>query len=66
MRDSFAANGYILTPGRYVGAEDVEDNGEDFEEKMRTLTATLHEQTEQARALDAAIWQNLERLGCHT
>jgi len=61
-----AANGYILTPGRYVGAEDVADDGEEFEEKMLALTATLHEQTEQARALDAAIWQNLERLGYHT
>lgn len=37
-------NGYVLTPGRYVGAEAQEDDGEPFEEKMQRLTAKLAEQ----------------------
>jgi type I restriction-modification system DNA methylase subunit len=37
-------HGHVLTPGRYVGAEAAEDDGEPFEEKMRRLTATLREQ----------------------
>jgi type I restriction enzyme M protein len=37
-------HGHVLTPGRYVGAEEVEDDGEPFEEKMKRLTATLREQ----------------------
>jgi type I restriction enzyme M protein len=56
-------HGHVLTPGRYVGAADVEDDGEPFEEKMGRLVAQLREQTEQARALDAAIWKNLKELG---
>ena len=35
--DEIAAHGYVLTPGRYVGAEEVEDEGEPFEEKMERL-----------------------------
>ena len=37
-------NGYVLTPGRYVGAEAAEEDGEPFEEKMQRLTAKLGEQ----------------------
>ena len=36
-------HGYVLTPGRYVGAAEVEDDGIPFEEKMSELTATLSE-----------------------
>ena len=54
---------HVLTPGRYVGAEAVEDDGEPFEEKMRRLTATLREQQAEAAKLDAAIAANLEDLG---
>ena len=54
---------YVLTPGRYVGAAAVEDDGEPFEEKMRRLTIQLKEQAEQARELDTAIWENLQELG---
>jgi type I restriction enzyme M protein len=61
--DDIREHGYILTPGRYVGAEVVQDDDVPFEEKIRRLTGTLREQTEQARALDAAIWKNLEGLG---
>ena len=38
-REEIAAHGYVLTPGRYVGAEEVEDDGEPFNEKMPRLIA---------------------------
>jgi len=56
-------HGHVLTPGRYVGAEAQEDDGEPFEEKMKRLSATLREQTTEARKLDAAIEENLKGLG---
>jgi type I restriction enzyme M protein len=55
--------GYVLTPGRYVGAEALEDDGEPFEEKMTRLVAQLREQETEARRLDEAIWRNLEEQG---
>jgi type I restriction enzyme M protein len=55
--------GSVLTPGRYVGAEAQEDNGEPFEQKMKGLTATLREQQSEAAELDAAIAANLRDLG---
>ena len=58
-----AAHGYVLTPGRYVGAEEIEDDGVPFEEKMAELTAELYEQMAQAEELDTIIRQNLEVLG---
>ncbi len=54
---------HVLTPGRYVGAAAAEDDGEPFEEKMKRLTATLHEQQSAAAKLDAAISANLKELG---
>lgn len=56
-------HGHVLTPGRYVGAEEVEDDGEPFDEKMKRLTAQLREQQAEAAKLDAAIAKNLEALG---
>jgi len=56
-------HGYVLTPGRYVGAEAQEDDGEPFEEKMKRLVAQLREQQAEARRLDEAIWKNLRELG---
>ena len=56
-------HGHVLTPGRYVGAEAVEDDGEPFEEKMKRLTATLRDQQAEAAKLDAAIAVNLKELG---
>ena len=56
-------HGHVLTPGRYVGAEAAEDDGEPFEEKMKRLTATLREQQAEAAKLDAAIAANLKELG---
>jgi type I restriction enzyme M protein len=56
-------HGHVLTPGRYVGAEAAEDDGEPFEEKMRRLAATLREQQKEAAKLDAVIEANLKGLG---
>lgn len=54
---------HALTPGRYVGAEAQEDDGEPFDEKMKRLTATLHEQQAHVAKLDAEIATNLRELG---
>lgn len=56
-------HGHVLTPGRYVGAEAVEEDGEPFDEKMKRLTATLREQQKESAKLDAAIAANLKELG---
>ncbi len=58
-----AKHGYVLTPGRYVGAEDAEEDDEPFEDKMRRLTAEWREQKKEATRLDAAIEANLKVLG---
>ncbi|MBN2307898.1 MAG: DUF559 domain-containing protein [Candidatus Hydrogenedentes bacterium] len=56
-------HGYVLTPGRYVGTEAVEDDGIPFEEKMAELTAALYEQMAESIQLDDAIRANMEALG---
>ncbi|WP_370292094.1 N-6 DNA methylase [Thalassolituus sp.] len=61
--DDIQANDYVLTPGRYVGAAEIEDDGELFEEKMQQLTQTLFQQMAEAQELDAVIKQNLKGLG---
>ena len=61
--DDIRKHGHVLTPGRYVGAEEIEDDGEPFEEKMKRLSATLRQQQEEAAKLDAAIAANLKALG---
>ncbi|MGH7563293.1 MAG: type I restriction-modification system subunit M [Gemmatimonadota bacterium] len=55
-------HGHVLTPGRYVGAEAQEDDGEPFEEKMKRLTTVLREQQVEAAKLDVAIAANLKEL----
>lgn len=57
------ANDYVLTPGRYVGAAEIEDDGIPFEKKMAELTQTLYRQMEEAEKLDRIISSNLEALG---
>ena len=64
--DEIRKHGHVLTPGRYVGAEPQEDDGEPFEEKMARLTRQWREQQAEARRLDAAIEENLARLGFST
>ena len=58
-------HGHVLTPGRYVGAEPQPDDGEPFQEKMTRLAAQWREQQGEAAKLDAAIAENLEKLGFH-
>jgi len=57
-----AAHGHVLTPGRYVGAEEVEDDGDPFEEKMPRLVAELEAQFAESAKLESAIRQNLALL----
>ena len=61
--DELKANDYALTPGRYVGAAVIEDDGIPFEEKMKELSQALYSQMNKAEALDKTIRQNLEVLG---
>jgi len=61
--EDIAGHGYVLTPGRYVGAEEVEDDGEPFEEKMPRLVAKLQEQFAESAKLEKAIRANLKGLG---
>ena len=56
-------HGFVLTPGRYVGIEAVEVDGEPFEEKMARLTLVWREQSEESRRLDEEIEKNLAGLG---
>ena len=56
-------HGHVLTPGRYVGAEEVEDDGEPFEEKMKRLSSQLKEQFAESASLESEIRNNLSKLG---
>jgi len=58
-----AEHGHVLTPGRYVGAEAVEDNDADFATKMQALTEKLGEQMAKGAELDAVIRAKLGGLG---
>jgi len=57
------SHGFVLTPGRYVGAEEVEDDDEAFEEKMEHLTKLLEKQFEKSAQLEKVIRNSLVRLG---
>jgi type I restriction enzyme M protein len=61
--EDIAGHGYVLTPGRYVGAADVDDDDEPFEEKMKRLTAMLEEQFVESAKLEQSIKANLARMG---
>ena len=61
--DEIVEHGHMLTPGRYVGAEEVEDDDEPFEEKLGRLTSTLQEQFAESRKLEKAVQSNLKALG---
>ena len=58
-----AEHGHVLTPGRYVGAEAVEDDEVAFADKMQKLTETLGEQMAKGAELDALIRQKMGGLG---
>ncbi|MHB1697444.1 MAG: class I SAM-dependent DNA methyltransferase [bacterium] len=55
--------GHILTPGRYVGSEEIEEDGEVFEEKMKQLTAELSKQMQEEKRLDEEIRKQMENIG---
>lgn len=57
------ANNFVLTPGRYVGAEDIEDDGILFEEKIATITDSLREQFSKSNELQELIKVNLAKIG---
>ena len=61
--EEIAKQDYILTPGRYVGIEEQEDDGEPFEEKMARLIGELSELFDQSHKLEAEIRQKLEAIG---
>lgn len=61
--DEIKEHGYILTPGRYVGAADEEDDGEAFDEKMQRLTVQLAEQFKKSDELEKKIKENLKKVG---
>ena len=61
--EEILSHGHVLTPGRYVGAEEAEDDGEPFEQKLKRLTATLEEQFAELAMLGKAIKANLKGLG---
>jgi type I restriction enzyme M protein len=56
-------NGFVLTPGRYVGAADQDDDDEPFDQKMKRLSGLLRQQQEEGAKLDQQIIENLRRLG---
>lgn len=61
--EDIAKQDYILTPGRYVGIEEQEDDGEPFEDKMKRLTSELSKMFEQSNTLQDEIKKNLESIG---
>ena len=60
--DEIKEHDYVLTPGRYVGSEAVEEDDEAFAEKMARLTAELNEQFTKSRELEGRIKDNLEKI----
>ena len=61
--DDIKKHDFVLTPGRYVGAEEQEDDGEPFAEKMTRLTEQLREQFAESERLETEIKRNLGGLG---
>ena len=61
--DEVKQHGYVLTPGRYVGIEESEDDGEPFDEKMARLTDQLSEQFAKSRELEIEIRKQISTLG---
>ena len=61
--DEIKLNDYVLTPGRYVGTEEVKDDGIPFEEKIKALTEELSKQFEESHRLEEEIKKNLKVIG---
>jgi len=58
-----SGHGFVLTPGRYVGAEEVEQDDEPFDGRMRRLATEFESLQSKARAVDAQIATTLRSLG---
>ncbi len=56
-------NNFVLTPGRYVGTEEVEDDGVSFEEKVSAISENLKSHFEQSIQLQERIKENLKKVG---
>lgn len=61
--DEITKQDFILTPGRYVGIAETEDDGEPFEEKMARLTSEISKCFEESNRLQEQIKKNLEAIG---
>jgi type I restriction enzyme M protein len=61
--EEIRAHDYILTPGRYVGIEEEEEDRESFDEKMERLTTTLAKQFKKSRELEEEIRKQLGGIG---
>ncbi len=61
--EGIKSNDYVLTPGRYVGVEETEDDGVPFEEKMKNITSELSRQFEESHKLEEEIKKNLKAIG---
>jgi type I restriction enzyme M protein len=61
--DEIEKNSFVLTPGRYVGAADQEEDDEPFDQKMKRLTSLLKQQQGEGAKLDQKIAENLKVLG---
>lgn len=61
--EDIAKHDFILTPGRYVGVEEQEDDGEPFEEKMTRLTGELSKMFEESHKLEDEIRKKLKGIG---
>ena len=61
--DEITQHGYVLTPGRYVGAEEVEDDTEPFQDKMKKLVAMLSDQMQESQKLNRRNCRQPPRVG---
>ena len=61
--DDIRDNDYILTPGRYVGFEEIQEDEEVFEEKMKSLNEELAKSFAESHELEIEIKKNLKRIG---
>ncbi len=61
-KEEIIKNGYVLTPGRYVGVAEEEDDGVPFEEKMKKLSGELRGYFEEGRKLEVKIIENIKRI----
>jgi type I restriction enzyme M protein len=60
--EAIRAQGYVLTPGRYVGAVELEEDDEPFEQKMTRLTKELEAQFEESHLIEETIRKSLKNI----